>query len=314
MDWSAPLRFRLRRVATAVALAGLCHSALLVVPRCAQAQNPTSRGAKRNLLETGKAQFEDQRYEESIQTLSAALLRPGASKEQRIEVYRFLAYNFIALSQEEEAEAAVRGLFSLDPEFALGANESPRFNDFFARVRKKWEQEGRPGLVTEQAPAPPVVTIRHVSPAEWEARKAVVVAGELVDPAGRAANVVVRYRKGARGKFTSINARFGRGRFRASLPALAVHPPLVEYYIEALDDAGLPVSARGDAATPLRIAVSDPDDRASVVASPWFWVAAAAVVGGGVATAVVVSRDSGSSGGPAQPATPTSRVIVVVGP
>jgi hypothetical protein len=291
-------------------LASVCVFICTVAPRTAQCQG-TAESRRGDLIGTGKDLFEDQRYEESIQTLSAALLRPGASRDERIEVYKYLAYNYLVLSQMEEAEAAVRGLFVLAPDFALPDTESPRFRTFFDEVMKRWEEEGRPGLEETRAPvAPP--TIKHVSPAEWESGRPVRIAGHIVDPGHRAGTVMIRYRTGAKGKFQRLEARISQGTFRASIPGSAVKPPLIEYYIEAVDDAGLPVASRGDAAAPMRIAIPDPAESTSVLSSPWFWVAAAVVVAGGVTGAVLLT-DSPSEGPGPSPSNPTSRVVVVIG-
>ena len=105
---------------------------------------PTSQNTP-GLITTGRSLFDDQRYDESIQTLSAALLRPGTSKADRIEVYRLLAYDYLVLNRKEEAEAAVRGLYALNPDFSLATSESPRFREFFADTKKRWEADGKPG-------------------------------------------------------------------------------------------------------------------------------------------------------------------------
>jgi hypothetical protein len=299
-----------RRSVALLLLVSACFVLCTTAPRQAfcQAAEESRRG---KLIDSGKNLFEEQRYEESIQTLSAALLRPGTSKADRIDVYRFLAYNYLVLSQTEEAEAAVRGLYVLDPEFTLRESESPRFRTFFTEVKDRWEKEGRPGLETESRATAASPSVKHVSPAEWESGKQVRVSGQIVDPANRAASVVIRYRSGSKGKFQRLEARLGQGHFRASIPGSAVKPPLVEYYIEVVDDGGLPIASRGDAAAPMRIAIPDPDGGPSVLASPWFWVAAAVVVGGGVTGAILLNKDSGSTS--TQSAPPTSRVVVIIG-
>jgi tetratricopeptide (TPR) repeat protein len=259
------------------------------------------------LIQTGRSLFEDQRYEESIQALSAALLRPNTPKSDRVEVYRLLAYNYIVLSHREEAEAAVRGLYALQPDFALSASESPRFKEFFAEVKKKWEAEGKPGLVTEEAPAPKPVSIKHSSPAQHQQGQELRLTGELDDPGDRVGAVVLHYRSGTQGKFERLEARISNARFRTIIPGASVKPPLVEYYFEVLDDKGLPIASRGDAAAPLRVAVPAPQG-GGLFSSPWFWTGTGAVVVGGVIAAVLLTRKS-DDGGP----TPTSRVIVTVG-
>jgi hypothetical protein len=309
MSWTCALPARRLLVTSVLVLASVLVS---FAPGAAhgQAGQTTDRS---DLIRSGKEMFEDQRYEESIQTLSAALLRPATSKVDRIDVYRYLAFNYLVLSQMEEAEAAVRGLYVLDPGFTLAETESPRFRTFFAEVRQRWEEEGRPGLVDvgTVAVAPP--SIKHISPAEWERGKPVPITGQVVDPNHRIASVVVHYRTGSRGKFRQLEARHSQGAFRASIPGAALNPPLVEYYIEAVDDARLPIASRGDAAAPLRIAVPGPDQGTSVLASPWFWVAAAVVVAGGVTGAILLGDSSSESSPPPNNQPPTSRVIVVIG-
>ena len=78
----------------------------------AKAQPPASegRGQPVDLIQKGQAQFDEQQYEESIQTLSAALLRPSNTQAQKVEIYRLLALNYITLGRKDEAENAVRGL------------------------------------------------------------------------------------------------------------------------------------------------------------------------------------------------------------
>ena len=78
----------------------------------AQQRGGAQPAGRQDLITRGKNLFDDQQYEESIQTLSAALLRPNNTKEQRIEIYRLLAYNYITLNRKEEAESAARGLFA----------------------------------------------------------------------------------------------------------------------------------------------------------------------------------------------------------
>ena len=87
---------------------------------------------------------------------------------------------------------------------------------------------------------------------------------------------------------------YSMGAFRGQIPASAVAPPLVEYYILALDKDSLPLASRGDVDAPLRIAV--PQEGKSVLASPWFWIpVGATVVAGAILTGVLVSRSSSTT-------------------
>ncbi len=234
-------------------IAAVC-SAYLATPSSAWAQQRSPQ----DLVQRGKSLFDDQQYEESIQTLSAALLRPNNTKQQRLEVYRLLALNYITLNRKDESESAVRGLLALDPNYKLPAAESPRFRDFFTAAQKKWEDDGRPGMVKETEPPPAPVEMQHVSPSQVAPGTAIPLSVKLEDPLGRVYDVKLFYRQSSSGKFAEHETQFGNGIARATIPGNIVQPPLVEYFFEGLDKGGLPVVARGDAAAPLRVAVPAP--------------------------------------------------------
>jgi len=206
----------------------------------------------------GRALFDDQQYEESIQTLSAALLRPNNTKTQRLDVYRLLALNYITLNRKDEAESAVRGLLALEPSYTLPTTESPRFRDFFGAAQKRWESDGRPGIVKETEAPPAPVAMQHVSPSQVAPGTEIPLSVKLDDPQGRVYDVKLFFRPGSIGKFAEEQTQFGAGIAKATIPGKIVQPPLVEYFFEGLDKGGLPVVARGDAAAPLRVAVPAP--------------------------------------------------------
>ncbi|HEY8428115.1 MAG TPA: hypothetical protein VIL20_07065 [Sandaracinaceae bacterium] len=234
--------------------------------------------AQRNpLIARGQQEYEELRFEEALQTLSAALVRSGNSRQQQALIYRLLAFTYFALGRAEEAAGAYRSMLPLDPDFVPGEELSPRMREFFGRVRERWEADGRPG----QAPPPPV-TIGHRSPPRAERGTDVTLFAEVEDPAGRVDRLVLAYRQGSEAVFNRLDTRLVEGRYVATIPGEHVAPPLVEYYFEALDAQGLPIAARGDVAAPLRIAVPAPGG--NVAEEWWFWT----ILGGGVAAAVAI--------------------------
>jgi hypothetical protein len=281
-------------------------------PRTRVAQNaPAAGGAKASsvakLLDRAREMFDDQRYEESIQTLSGALVRPGTSVAERIEVYKLLAFNYITLGKSEESDAAVRALLVLDENFELPKSESPRFREVFEKTKKAWEEEGKPGKVEEGTPGVEKTPIKmtHATPAQVEQGTAIKIEGKVDDPDARVERVDMHYRSGDKGKFVKAPLVFSMGAFRGQIPTSAVTPPLVEYYLLALDKDGLPVAARGDADAPVRVVV--PEDDSTVFESPWFWIpVGVAVVGGAILTGVLVSELGGET-------TATSTIRVNVG-
>jgi hypothetical protein len=247
-------RRRFARFALPLAMTAAVHTAYLACPTAAWAQQKSAT----DLIARGKSLFDDQQYEESIQTLSAALLRPNNTKQQRIDVYRLLALNYITLNRKDEAESAVRGLLALEPGYQLPKSESPRFRDFFANAQKKWEDDGRPGLVKESEPPPTPVTMQHQSPSQVPPGTEIPLSVKLDDPQGRVFDVKLFFRPGSEGKFAEQETQFGNDIAKATIPGSVVKPPLVEYFFEGFDKNKLPIVARGDAEAPLRVAVPAP--------------------------------------------------------
>jgi tetratricopeptide (TPR) repeat protein len=262
-----------------------------------------------DLLSRGQSLFEDQRYEESIQTLSAALLRPSNAKEQRILIYRLLAKNYITLGRREEAESAVRGLLALAPAHALPEGESPRFRDFFAEVSERWEAEGRPGLLADEAPVVAPVALRQAAPSEGKSGQSLAIRVATQDPEKRIKRLKLFVRTGATGKFAEVSIALPSGRewTTGTIPASFIKPPLLEYYVQASDAGGIPLAARGDAEDPLRIAVPEP-------AKGWILpVAIGSGVVGAAAIALGLALAGVFKGNPAPSPATRGTVTIIVG-
>jgi hypothetical protein len=268
----------MKRLGSILALVATVHVA--AVPVLAQPPRPSGQAqpAGTDLVTRGRTLFDDQQYEESIQTLSAALVRPSNTRAQKIEILHVLALDYIALGRKEEAEGAVRGLLAIEPEYQL-PEPSPRFVEFFSAVKTKWEAEGRPGLVKETEPPPSPVAMRHSSPSQADAGSAISLSATLDDPGGRVTLVKLFYRSGSEGKFSEIDAAPEAGKIRATIPGSDVKPPLVEYYFQGFDKAGLPIVSRGDATAPLRVAIPEANKG---------WVLPV-VIGGGVLGAAAIT-------------------------
>lgn len=265
--------------------------ALVVAPALSTALCPhaVSAQAGNPLIERGITEYDDLRFDEALQTLSAALVRSGNTPEQQTRIYRYLALTYLALDREEEASGAWRSMLALDPEAQAGSDLSPRFRQFFDQVRAQWEAAGRPGL-----PPPSPVAIQHRSPPQAERNTEVTLSATVDDPSGRVGSLVLAYRQGTSAVFRRVDTTQGAEGYVATIPADDVRPPLVEYYFEAIDRNGLPVASRGDVAAPLRIAVPAPGG--DIASEPLFWVG----IGGGVvvaALAIALGVYFGTQGG-----------------
>lgn len=247
-----------------------------------------------SILERGQSEYDDLRFQEALQTFSAALVRSGNTPDDLARIYRYLALTYLSLDRREEAEGAYRSLLGLRPDTMPGSDLSPRFREFFTQVRERWEADGRPGL-----PPPAPVNIAHRSPAQAEREHAVTLTATLEDPDHRVRTLVLAYRQGTNAVFQRIDCtQNDEGELTATVPASAVAPPLVEYYFEALDAGGLPVAGRGDVAAPLRIAVPAPGG--DITSEPGFWIAiaggAAALIAGAIIIGVVVANQAPANG------------------
>lgn len=232
----------------------------------------SASGASAVLMQ-GQRLFEDQQYEESIQVLSGALLRPTLSKAEKRDLYKLLAFNFVTINRKDEAEGAVRALLVLEPSFELPRYESPRFRDAFAAIRARWEAEGQPGLAAvERAP----ITLSHLSPAEADGKVNLPITVRVTDPDKIVTEVRLYWRRGTNGRFEQASMAFDGAGARGQIPGAAVEGPILEYFIAALGTGGTTVATRGDAEVPLRVAVRE-KNRA------WVWPVAlgAGVLGAG---------------------------------
>ncbi len=280
-----------------VALA-LALSSAWLVPSVAVETASAQRGGRadttQSIIERGQSEYDDLRFQEALQTFSAALVRAGNTPADLARIYHYLALTYLSLDRREEAEGAYRSLLGLAPDTIPGSDLSPRFREFFTEVRSRWEADGRPGL-----PPPAPVSIVHRSPAQAEREHAVTLTATLEDPDHRARGLVLAYRQGTNAVFQRIDCgQNEEGEYVATIPADAVSPPLVEYYFEALDAGGLPLAGRGDVAAPLRIAV--PAAEGDITSEPAFWVAiaggAAALIAGAIIIGVVVSNEAPQNG------------------
>ncbi len=285
-----------------IALAAALHASVPAVGLAQTARPSSVARPGQDLIARGQSLFDDQQYEESIQTLSGALVRPNNTKQQKLDIYRLLALNYITLTRKEEAEGAVRGLLSLEPTYELPQRESPRFRDFFAAAKQKWEAEGRPGLVKETQATLAPVTMKHSSPAQATAHTQIDLTAAIDDPGARVAKVTLYYRSSSRSgtdaKFVDAPAAFDGAHASASIPPDAVRAPILEYYLEGVDKEGLAVVSRGDASAPLRIAITDGSHGwvIPVVVAGVVVVVAGGILGGLAAAGVFNKSDTGKPG------------------
>ncbi len=251
------------------------------------------------LIAQGIQEYDDLMYEESVNTLSAALMRQGNTIEQQVEIYKYLGLNYMLLDKPDEAGGAFRKLLCIDEDWSFDTTTtSPKILTFFNSVKQTWIEEGKPG---KAGPVEgPKVSIGHKVPDMGIKGEPIHLQITVEDPSLVVAGLFVFY-KTTEG-FLAVKATPSvlpttSTVYMATLPGDIVAPPAVDYYMQAQDAKGQVLAVRGDADAPLRVTVPSKEG-GSVAKKWWFWtIIGVAVAGtaGGVAGGVIAAKKKGGS-------------------
>jgi len=95
-------------------------------------------------LQDAVALYDEAQHQESIEKLEGLLQTPESlSKKVRIEVHKYLGFNYWELNKREEAKAEFKRALSLDPDLRLGPEVSPRINETFIEALAEYHKEVR---------------------------------------------------------------------------------------------------------------------------------------------------------------------------
>ena len=264
------------------------------VPPVADA-SPASRAAQapRQQLLAAIGHYQRSEFDEARRLLKALTVRlKGERTGLAREVYTYLAYVHVAFGETEAAVEAFQRALDAQPDLALGA-PSPRIAAALEEARRR--HRARAHALDHDPP-----TQMHLPVAAAPHGRALWIEDVVRDPAG-VRRVVLNYRtRGNRG-FSSVTMELDRrGRYVATVPAVAVARPGVEYYLEAWDVRGNGPGLKGSAGAPIFVAVSGgPLVAPAQAARPtawykrwWVWAiaAGAAAAGGAIGAAVYFTR------------------------
>ncbi len=270
-------------------------AALLMIVSLASA--PASAGDN-PLIAQGIQEYNDLMYEESVNTLSAALMRAGNTDMQLIEIYKYLGLNYMLLDKPDEADGAFRQLMCIDETWEFDpVTTSPKITTFFSNTKQKWIQEGKPG---KAKPAAAPVKIDHKVPDEGVKGEQINLKYAVKDPDMLVAKVSLFVRQGKSfveyGAMPTAPPSTETG-YMSTIPADVVQPPHVDYYLQAVDATGTVLAMLGSDDAPLRVTVPG-EEKVSVAKKWWFWTiigVAVAGIAGGVAGGVIASQKKGAS-------------------
>ena len=209
------------------------------------ASAPASAGDN-PLVAQGIQEYNDLMYEESVNTLSAALMRTGNTDAQLVEIYKHLGLDYMLLDKPAEADGAFRQLLCIDETWHFDpVMTSPKITTFFNSTKQKWIQEGKPGKVK---PAAAPVTIVHKVPDEGIKAEQINLQFTVKDPDRLVAKASLFVRKGK--SFVEYGATptaqpSTETVYMSVIPAELIMPPHVDYYLQAVDITGTILTALG---------------------------------------------------------------------
>lgn len=209
-------------------------------------------------LQQAQKKYKELDYQAMPGLLAEALLQPGLTTEDYVEIYRLQGFTYTVLGDSAKAREAFIKLLVIDPEHKLG-NVSPRFRGAFEETRKDFDAKG-------------AVTIQHTPPTLAGPSDGVETEFRLHDEFGRIQGATAKVRAvvyGKEGGFVEVQLvsagpprgdRVFKGRLpdpTASIPGDRPTGYLLEYQAAFTNPVGAPVAVQG-APPSWRITVGDP--------------------------------------------------------
>ena len=251
-------------------------------------------------INRGVKLFNDLEYQKSIEVLNGVLRKQqNLTKQELVETYKFLAFDYLVLGNEGEADRMVKELLKLDPWFELDPMASPRFLDFFAKVKKSMPPPPKKvATLTASGERAAVEMTYTTSPAQHAMKEApLTFTVGIADPERRHARIVLLHRKPHGAEYSTVTGRrVDNGRYEIILPGLLVQQPSIEFYIAAEDEQGNKIAFLGSPQLPLSIDVAEEESK-PIYATWWFWAGVGGAVALGVVTAFVLTSSSSAPPG-----------------
>lgn len=219
-------------------------------------------------LADGRRAYRELDFPGSVDAMRRALNVPGVGAAQRLEAWEYLGAAYVVLDRDDEAEAAFREVFELDPYHRVREpSGSPKIERFVEGLRRR---------VVSDAALDPSVELRALLPAAARVGRPVSLRVEIEGPPS-IARVEARVRPDDEREWRSVPLeRVDEAAFEGELPA-ATERGNLELYAEGRDAEGRVVARAGEPLVPLVLPVRERDD-VPVWKRPWLWVVVGAVV------------------------------------
>jgi hypothetical protein len=239
-------------------------------------------------VDAGEAAYAGLDYEKANALAQKVVATRGLTHDQVVRAFRLLGRTYAVLGKHQQAIDAFEKLLTYAPEERTDTSQTPRIQEAFSEAQGFWA-----GYPTKPGMEATTVALRVRTPGTLRVH--------LHDPTHQVKKVVVGYRWGATGPFTTTELA----------PAETVNvdvppgPPDVarfDYYVIALDGLDDQAFTVGDPTTPKTVLAEVPSvvavaaggrehgEGKSVLASPVFWIVTGAVIAGGATGAYFALR------------------------
>jgi len=228
------------------------------------------------------AAYDGLEYERAIELLTPLLSASQAqslTREEKVAALRTLAFAQFALGREDATRLAFEQLLRVDGAHQLDRRLTPRLRALFEETRARLATQLGAPRAPEGLPLLPVT----VEPASLVAGRPATL--RVAQTPRAAATVSIYHRSGEARGYTLLPARPAADGYLAALSPETVRAPALEYYLVAVDPAGVPFAGAGSLGDPIRLSVA-PAPR-PIYKRAWFWATIGGVVAAGAIAATL---------------------------
>ncbi|HEY3450625.1 MAG TPA: hypothetical protein VGK67_29990 [Myxococcales bacterium] len=216
-------------------------------------------GPTNELLGQARAAYEALEFDKAATLASRVLATPGLDSETRLDAYLVQASSLAIAADTQASEVSFRLLLRARPDFELPRSTPPKILGVFKKV--KAEENAIADQVRSVARKRLVEGLKLVGepPSKAVGGRPLPFSFRLRDPTSAVTIFDVPYRRHGDGGYSVLALqRDPEGAWKGTIPAEWTASESgfeLEYYLSAHDEAG-PLVGRGEAASPLRLAVS----------------------------------------------------------
>jgi hypothetical protein len=243
-------------------------------------------------LDEARQMYANFQLEGLISKLEFALAVKGINEDQKVEIFKLMAFTHASFDDDSKAQEAFLRLLEVRPRYEL-TGASPKIRQYFATAQRQFKER--------QA-----VKLQHTPPRASATGATTSVDVVATSGAERVAAMTLHYRPEGDKGFSQTQMQAGEnGAFSAAVPNIFPGPAgrrKIEYFVRARDKGGALLAGVGEESQPLVVEVETVEAVKStpIYKSGWFWAVTGVVVAGaavGIATPFLLRKDAAPPAG-----------------